>query len=110
MTGRCKMPNQIFEEKKESYYHSIIFLLFTLLGYYSDAEVSTSRGRIDAVVRTASHIYILEFKVNDTAENALKQIKEKSYADKYSTEGKQTVLIGVACNQKMIEEYLVEEL
>ncbi len=106
----AKIPYQIFEEKKESYYHSIIYLLFTLLGYYSDAEVSTSRGRIDAVVRTASHIYILEFKVNDTAENALKQIKEKSYADKYGTEGKQTVLIGVACNQKMIEEYLVEEL
>ncbi len=106
----AKIPYQIFEEKKESYYHSIIFLLFTLLGYYSDAEVSTSRGRIDAVVRTVSHIYILEFKVNDTAENALKQIKEKGYAEKYSIEGRQTVLIGVACNQKMIEEYLVEEL
>ena len=101
---------QIFEQNRESYYHSIIFLTFKLLGYNADAEVSTSIGRIDAVVKTPTHIYILEFKVNDTAENAIKQIKEKKYAQKYLNENKKIVLIGVACQEKTIKEYLIEDL
>jgi len=104
------IPYQIFEQNRESYYHSIIFLTFKLLGYNADAEVSTSIGRIDAVVKTPTHIYILEFKVNDTAENAIKQIKEKKYAQKYLNENKKIVLIGVACQEKTIKEYLIEDL
>ncbi|NJL14123.1 MAG: ATP-binding protein [Microscillaceae bacterium] len=104
----AKIPYQIFEERKESYYHAIIFLTFTLLGFYAEAEVSTARGRIDALVRTARHLYIFKFKVNERAEKALEQIKTKGYAEKYAAEGRQIFLIGVACNQKMIEEYVVE--
>ncbi len=104
------IPYQIFETKKESYYHSIIFLTFKLLGYYSDAEVSTAIGRIDVVVKNENTIYVIEFKVNDTAENALQQIKDRKYAEKYTAENKTIVLIGVACNEKTIKEYLVEQL
>lgn len=106
----ASIPSLIFEHKKESYYHSIIFLTFKLLGFYIDSEVHTADGRIDAVVKTPTHIYILEFKVNDTAENAIKQIREKNYAQKYLNENKKIVLIGVACQEKTIKEYLVEEV
>ena len=109
----ASIPYQIFETKKESYYHSIIYLTFKLLGYYTQSEVSTSEGRIDAVVQAQNFIYILEFKVSDTAQNALQQIKDKKYADKYKMEkenGKQIFLIGVACNEKTITDYLVEEI
>ena len=109
----AKIPYQIFEQHKESYYHSIIFLVFELLGFYIDAEVSTSIGRIDAVVKTGTHIYILEFKVDDTAQNAIQQIKDKKYAEKYLSEqkkGKKIIFIGVACQEKTIKEYLVEEV
>jgi predicted type IV restriction endonuclease len=74
-----KLPNQIFEEKAESYYHAIIFLIFLLLGYEIQSEVSTSEGRIDSVVQTDTHVYILEFKVNESAESAIQQIREKKY-------------------------------
>ncbi|PIY12168.1 MAG: AAA family ATPase [Flexibacter sp. CG_4_10_14_3_um_filter_32_15] len=113
----AKIPYQIFEQYKESYYHSVIFLTLELLGFYIDSEVSTSRGRIDAVVKTEDAIFILEFKVNGTAEDAIKQIKEKGYADKYKSEqkkknqkGKQIYLIGVAFKDKSIDKYLIEEL
>ena len=104
------IPYQIFDAKREKYYHSVIFLTFKHLGYYATSEVSTSRGRIDAVVETQNSIYILEFKVNDTAQNALKQIKEKKYADKYLNQNKKIILIGVSFEDKAIKEYVVEEL
>lgn len=106
----ASIPSLIFEQKKESYYHSIIFLTFKLLGFYIDSEVHTADGRIDAVVKTKTHIYILEFKVDDTAQNAIEQIKEKKYAEKYVSENKKIVLIGVAYQEKTIKEYLVEEV
>ena len=109
----ASIPYQIFEQKLESYYHSIIFITFKLLGFYIDAEVSTSKGRIDAVVKTQTHIYILEFKVNDTAEKAIEQIKEKKYAERYVSEqenGRKIVLIGIACKDKTVTDYLVEEI
>jgi len=110
------IPHQIFEDKLESYYHSIIHLIFKLLGYYTQSEVSTSEGRIDAVVQTGNNIYILEFKVGKTekaAKNAIQQIKEKNYAQKYKSEkenGKTIYIIGVACNEKTIKEYIIEEI
>ena len=106
----AKIPYQIFEKHKESYYHSIIFLVFELLGYYADAEVNTSIGRIDAMVRTKDTILIFEFKVNNTAETAIQQIKDKKYAEKYLSENKTIYLIGVACQEKTIENYLIEKL
>jgi hypothetical protein len=106
----AKIPAEIFEERLESYYHSIVFLTFTLLGYYADAEVHTSRGRIDAVVQTKDAVFVLEFKIKDSAKSALQQIKDKQYHHKYLSEEKKIYLIGIACNQKEIKEYLIEEV
>ena len=109
----ASIPNQIFEAKIESYYHSIIYLTFKLLGYYTQAEVSTSEGRIDALVQNDKYIYVLEFKIGNTAKSAIKQIKTKKYAEKYKTEkqnGKEVYIIGVACNEKTITDYLIEEV
>jgi Holliday junction resolvase-like predicted endonuclease len=86
----------------------VIYLTFTLLGYYAEAEVSTSKGRIDVVISTKTHIYILEFKVRDTAQNALQQIKANQYPEKYKDDSRTLVLIGVACQDKKVIEYVVE--
>ena len=61
-----------------------------------------STGRADCVVYTANTIYIFEFKLscNGSAEDALNQIKEKSYAEKYLMDGKQIVLIGSSFDEK----------
>ncbi|MGP1593811.1 MAG: PD-(D/E)XK nuclease domain-containing protein, partial [Treponema sp.] len=75
-------------------------------------EVHCSTGRADCVVSTADTIYIFEFKLsgNGSAEDALNQIKEKHYAEKYRMDGKKIVLIGSSFDEKMrtIKEWKTE--
>ncbi|SFF37864.1 ATP-binding protein [Thermoflexibacter ruber] len=106
----ANIPYQIFEEKQESFYHAIIFLAFQLLGYYAQAEVSTSKGRVDAVVQYEDKIFVIEFKVNDSAESAISQIKAKNYHQKYLRQGKEVILLGFACQNKEIADWKMETI
>jgi hypothetical protein len=65
------------------------------LGIYVQSEVYTSDGRMDSVVTTATHIFILEFKINQSAQVALDQIKRKDYAAKFALENKEVIGIGI---------------
>jgi hypothetical protein len=71
-----------------------------------------SNGRADVVVQTPQYIYIFEFKFNKNAEDALQQIKDKDYADKYRATGKPIMGIGVNFNKakKKIMGWLPENL
>jgi len=89
------IPNQLFKSKGEFYYHSLIYLVFFYLGEYIESEVNTNDGRLDAVVKTPKYIYILEFKLDEDAQTALDQIKDKGYADKYYADDRQKILIGI---------------
>jgi hypothetical protein len=104
------IPYQIFNEKYEFYYHSILVVAMQLLGCYISSEVSVSTGSIDAVVKTKKHIYIIEFKIHKTAKSAIKQIKEKEYYKTYLTDGRQIVLMGVGFRDKVIKTFEMEEL
>jgi PD-(D/E)XK nuclease superfamily len=64
------------------------------------AEVTTNKGRIDTVIEIEDRIYIIEFKLNGSKEEALQQIKDKKYAQKYQNAGKEIVLLGVEFDQK----------
>ncbi len=95
------LPYALFETDRktsERFYHSLIHLLFKYLGVYIESEVHTSFGRADSVVQTSTDIYIFEFKHNNSAENALAQIIDKKYADKYRMQGKAIYGIGVNFN------------
>lgn len=81
--------------KREKYYQTIFYLIFTLMGLRTQAEVVTNRGRIDAVVEVATAIYIFEFKLNGSAEAALDQIKTTAYYERYQRQGKPLRLVGV---------------
>lgn len=96
----------------EKYYQTIFYSVFQLVGLRIEAEVKTNKGRIDAVVQTAERIYIFEFKLFDTAEEALAQIKEKGYAEKYAQSGKTILLIGAEfeVESRNIKTWLVEEV
>jgi hypothetical protein len=65
-----------------------------MLGFRAEAEVQTNQGRIDAVVELPDHIFIFEFKLDGSEEEALKQIKDKEYYQKYQLKGKPMTLIG----------------
>lgn len=67
--------------------------MLRLIGLYTHAEVKTNRGRIDAVVETSDRFFLFEFKLFDTAQSALAQIREKQYYEKYLTRGKPITLV-----------------
>ena len=95
----------------EKYYQTIFYVLFLLIGIHVKAEVQTGDGRIDAVIKANEKIYLFEFKLNDTAESALKQIRDKEYFKKYLLE-KDVKLVGVEFSKetKNIGRWLVEEV
>jgi len=101
------IPSHIFIKEKEAYYHSVVFLVFQYLGQFIEAEVNTSDGRIDAVVQTDTHVYILEFKLDESADLAVQQIQEKGYAEKYQSLEKEIVGLGInfSSTTKSVEDW-----
>ena len=87
------IPNEL-ENKTEKHYQTIIYLIFSLLGFYIRTEVKSAIGRADAVCYTDNCIYVFEFKVDGSAEDALKQIDDKGYMLPYKfEEGKNLVKV-----------------
>jgi hypothetical protein len=84
----------------EKYYQTIFFTVFVLIGAMIDAEVSTNIGRIDAVVKTKTDIFLFEFKLNGTAKKAMAQIREKRYFERFMDDGRRVTLVGVAFSRK----------
>lgn len=76
----------------------------------TEREVRSSRGRADAVVKTPKYIYVFEFKLNGTAEEALKQIDEKGYLIPYKVDHREVVKIGVefSAESRNLSRWLVE--
>ena len=113
----ASIPYQIFIADKEAYrratpYHSITFLALSLIGSFVQVEVSQAKGRPDAVVHLEQTIYVLEFKLDESAEIALEQIQEKGYAQPYLTLGKTVKAVGLNFNsqQKALNEWKAENM
>ncbi len=99
--------------KHEKYYQTIFYVVFALIGLRINTEVKTNQGRADVVIQTDTHIYIFEFKLFDTAKNAMKQIDSKKYYEKYLLEKKEIVLIGVGFdieNRNIKNDYEVKKI
>ena len=82
--------------KYEKYYQSLFASIFLMLKARVACEVKTARGRIDAVIETPKFVYVFEFKIRGTSEEALAQIKEKGYADRFATDPRKVFKIGCA--------------
>lgn len=80
---------------EEKYFHNAIYIIFKMLGFYVDVEYMTSDGRIDLLIKTADYIYIIEFKINESADVALQQIEDKQYAKPFEADGRTIYKIGV---------------
>ena len=81
--------------KLENHYQNVLYILCKLLGLYVKAEYRTSAGRIDMVLQTKDYTYVLEFKLDGTAEEALQQIQDKSYALPFETGETRVFRIGL---------------
>ena len=80
----------------EHYFQSVIYLVFTLLGKFTECEMHTYTGRIDCRVLTRDYIYLFEFKRDATAEDALAQIDTKDYALAFVADSRKLLKIGVS--------------
>ena len=90
----ASIPNKL-NNKEEKHYQTIFYLFFRLMGQYIDVEVDTAIGRADAVVKLQDTIYVFEFKVDGTPEEALAQINSKGYAIPYQADHRKIVKVGV---------------
>ncbi|MBQ8920087.1 MAG: ATP-binding protein, partial [Acidaminococcaceae bacterium] len=80
----------------EHYFESVLYVVFVLLGFYVKCEVHSSQGRADCIVETEDYVYIFEFKLDKSAEEALEQIEEKGYALPYVSDTRKVLKIGVS--------------
>ena len=101
------IPYSIVEDK-EKYYHSLFYLVMKLTGYQIETEVLTIDGRIDAIIKTDNNIYVIEFKINQSAKKAIEQIKTKKYAEKYADDKRQIILLGINFDteKKRVDDYI----
>ncbi|UTC65745.1 ATP-binding protein [Treponema sp. OMZ 788] len=98
---------------REQNYQTAAYLVFALMNQFVHTEVRCATGRADCVVEFSDKVYIFEFKLtsNGTAEDAINQIKEKGYADKYSGSGKKVIAIGSSFDEdkRTIKDWLIDK-
>ncbi len=94
----------------ELHYQNVLFIVFRLAGLYTKVEYHTSRGRIDLVLQTDSYVYVMEFKLDGSAEQALQQIEEKQYALPFAKDSRKVYTIGVnfSSTTRNIERWIVK--
>ena len=98
------------QAEQERHFQSMMFILSSLCGFYTELEKHTNKGRMDMTIKTDQYIYLFEFKFNSTAEIALQQIYDKGYAEPYKMDGRQIVCVGVnySSEARNIDKWIVE--
>ena len=97
------IPYQLFEAKRERFFHAILHLTFQGLGLLTQSEVSTSKGRVDTIVQAKSGIYVMEFKLDESAQAALDQIRKQRYGSPYLDQGQSVTALGVSFSSETKE-------
>ncbi len=94
----------------ENHYQNVLFIITKLMGFYVKAEYHTSAGRIDMVLQTDDYTYVMEFKLDGTAEDAIAQINDKSYTLPFENGDRKLFKVGVNFSKETrnIEKWIVE--
>ncbi len=94
----------------EGFYEYTFYLLFTSFNDLVRTQVKSSKGRTDLIVFMPDTIYIMELKVNDTAQSALEQINKRGYAIPYQTDGRKIIKIGIKFDTetRTIDQWQIE--
>ena len=81
--------------RSEGHFQQVFYIIFSLLGMYVDVEVHTPRGRVDLVIRTRTTLYVVELKLDQTADTAMQQIELKNYPERFALCGLPVVKVAV---------------
>ena len=106
----AKTSYQIQGDSEKDFQYAM-YIILELMGEYVEVERATSNGRIDVLIQTREYIYILEIKINDTAEAALQQIEDKAYARRFADDGRRLFKIGVrfSTDSRCIDSWKIAE-
>ena len=89
------------ERERERYFHYTFYLLLRMVSVYTTyIEKQQSEGRVDCIIETPDYVYIFEFKLDGTADEALSQIEEKGYARPYEADKRKLFKVGVSFSSK----------
>ena len=93
----------------ELHYQNVLFIVFRLAGLYTQVEYHTSEGRIDLVLQTKDYVYVMEFKLDGSAEEAMAQIRDKRYALPFASDTRKVYEIGVnfSSRTRNIEKWII---
>ena len=96
--------------KLEVYFQNSLMVLFRLMGFYVEVERHTSKGGMDVTIQTKDYVYILELKVDKSADEGLKQIEEKQYAAPFRADPRKLFKIGVcfSSEERGVSEWIVD--
>jgi hypothetical protein len=94
------VPDQNYINDQEKFFHAIIHLIFTMIGSDPRSEMHTPIGRMDTVVIMPHRIYLFEFKLNETAKDAIQSIKDRNYAASLRLRNVPITGVGVAFSTK----------
>jgi hypothetical protein len=108
----ASIPYDIQTKRDDAYYHTLFYLMLTASGGVAQSSVLTCRGRIDMVVTFPERVTTIEFKCDQGADVALRQIHERGYAQPYLGTGKQVMLLGIdfSTEQRNLAAWQVETL
>ena len=109
VTYRFQRKQDAFE--CERYFQYTFYLIMQMIGHYNTmVEKETSEGRIDCVVECPDYVYVMEFKMDGSAQSALEQIRERGYTKPYLADKRKVFSIGVnfSSEKGTIEEYVFE--
>ena len=79
----------------ELYFQNTMYVMTKLMGQYVEVERRTSNGRMDILVQTEKYIYVMELKMDASADEALQQIETKGYAKPFAADPRKLFRIGV---------------
>lgn len=89
------------EQERERYFHYTFYLIFRILSTYLVlTEKQQSEGRADYIIETQTDVFIFEFKLDGTADEALLQIEERGYTRPYAADTRHIHLIGANFSSK----------
>lgn len=100
------------QKDRELYFHYTFYLLMRLISCYTVyTEKQLSEDRADCIVETPKYVYIFEFKLDGTADEALAQISERGYGKSYEADSREVYYIGASFSSKTgtVEEWKTEE-
>ena len=94
--GLFAKQNYQIQGKAEKNVQYAMSIIFNLLGQHVHTECQTSNGRMDVLIENKDYVYILELKINASADEALQQIEGKGHARPYAADTRKLFKIGIS--------------